>query len=96
MDSQDNFFNGATTAIATTILFFFIWKGVSYVLSNYLIEDFDGFSLKLMCIAAVVANAIPMYFFNKYERGLAMRGLGSATMLIVLGIAFYFWDSFLR
>ncbi len=96
MDSQDNFFNGITTAIATTILFFFIWKGVSYVLSNYIVDDWSGFSLRFICIAAVVANAIPMYLFNKYERGLAMRGLVAGTMLIVIGIIIYFWDSFLR
>ncbi|MFK7904899.1 MAG: hypothetical protein AB8B69_07235 [Chitinophagales bacterium] len=96
MDPQDTFLNGLITAIATTTLFFFIWKGTSYALSKYILDDFGGFSLKLICIASVVANAIPVYFFNKYERGHALQGLVSATMFMVLGIMFYFWDSFLK
>ncbi len=96
MDRQDTFLNGFITAIATTTLFFFIWKGVSYVLAEHILNDWDGFSLKFICIASVVANAIPVYFFNKYERGHALQGLVSATMFMVFGIIYYFWDSFLR
>ena len=95
-DSQDTFLNGLLTGIATPVLFYFIWSGLSYVLSNYILDNWSGFTFKFICIASVVANAIPVYLYNRYERGVALRGIVGMTILMVFAIIFYFWDDFLK
>lgn len=94
--SRDTFLNGFITGIATPILFYFIWTGISYILSNYIIDNWSGFSDKFLFVASVVANALPVYFYNKYESNNAMRGLVGVTLLMVMGVVFYFWEDFLR
>ena len=92
-----DFSNGFVAGITCAFLFFFVLKAISWFLESYVLtENWYGFSLKFMCVVAVVSNIIPFQIFMKQGRAEAVRGVMAATFMLVFGVAIYFWDVFMK
>ncbi len=90
----DNIVPGLIAGICIPILFFFLVKGIGWLLASYVFDSFNGFSLKLNCILAIVANLIPFQIFNRQGRYRAMQGVVGMTFILIAAVLIYFRGSF--
>ena len=93
-DPRNTWLNGIILGLATPFIFYFIIKGVSYVLAEYVIERFSGFSLRLMCILALVSNIIPFQIILRQERLKTLQGIVFSTLILLFALIYYFRDYF--
>lgn len=93
-DARDTRVNGIMAGLCAPVLFFAIATGISWIVSEYIIVQFSGFSVQLRCIVAVLGNVLPIEIFRKQQRYEAMMGVMIATMALVMGVMFYFWEDF--
>ncbi len=91
---KDSIIPGLVAGICIPIVFFFIVKGLGYLLGAFLFDGFNGFSLKLNCILAIVANLIPFQIFNRQGRYRAMQGVISMTFALIAAVLIYFRSAF--
>lgn len=89
-DSKDTAAFGVVTAIATSVLFFFIFRGINWLLIKYYFNGGSGVSEHFIYMMAVLANVIPMRLFTKHRRDYALRGLIGTVLLMVFLVLVYF------
>lgn len=95
-DSRDTFVNGFLTGLAIPIIFFFLLQGLGKLLATYVVKDWIGFSLRFTCVMSIVANVIPFQVFTRQLRSYAMRGVVTATLVLLFALLIYFWNSFMN
>ena len=89
---QDSIILGIGVGIFFFITFFF---GLSY-----LNEVFEGGTIfgqpyygvrdQFLAILAVVSNILPFLVYSKARKDRSMRGVGIITIILALGVVFYF------
>ncbi len=91
---NDSLANGIVAGICFPIIFFFLIDlGIGVALA-YILDNFNGFSLKLTSVLAIVSNIIPVQIFHSQGRGLSMRGVVFTTLILVAIVLIYFRSSF--
>lgn len=93
-DNKDTRLNGILVGLCMPVVAYFIMQAISYLLANYIIGTGKGFSLKLICVVSIVANALPFHVFTKQERGYAMQGTIISTFVLIAAAMYYFKDQF--
>ena len=94
-DPQDTRFNGLIAGSTTPFIFYFVLQQVSKI-TAYFLENFDGFSLKLICITAILSNILPLQIFNNQDRGYAMYGVVTMTLVFTFALVYYFRVDFFK
>ncbi|MBK8472037.1 MAG: hypothetical protein IPL33_07625 [Sphingobacteriales bacterium] len=96
-DSRDTFRNGFTAGIAFPVIFYYLFKGGGWLLSILTtLPDGWSFSDKLAVSVGIVANILPFQFFARHEFGYAMRGIVTATFVLIFGAMYYFRGEFFQ
>lgn len=92
MHPRDTFNNGFLAGISFPVIFYFLFKGVGWLLTLTLLPGWPGFSDKLSVSVGIVANAIPFSVFTRREWGYAMRGIVTITFILIFSTMYYFRD----
>ncbi len=96
IDGRDTFLNGALIGLAVPFLGYFLFTGLNTLLLKFdVFGGGGGFSLKFVCMLAVLANILPIQIFHRQHRDSASRGVMTVTMLLVFALVYYFRDQLL-
>jgi len=97
IDGRDTLLNGALIGLAVPFLGYFLFTGVNMLLlKSDTFSGGGGFSLKFICMLAVLSNTLPIQIFHKQHRDRASRGVMMVTMVMVFGLLYYFRDQLFR
>ena len=91
---QDSLLNGIIAGVAVPIISFFVVMGIGKLLAAFFISNWSGFSLRFLCIIAIVSNLIPFQIFMRQYRNASMRGTVVVTMVLLITFLLYFWRYF--
>jgi hypothetical protein len=95
-DHRDTFSNGFIAGLAFPIIFYFVFKGIGWLIAYFFMPEWWGFSDKLSFSVGIVANIIPFRVFTRNEFGYAMQGIISATFILIFGAMYYFRNYFFQ
>lgn len=93
-DYRDSFFNGFIAGISFPIIFYFVFKGLGYLIAYFFIPGWWGFSDKLAFSVGIVSNVIPFRVFTNNEFGYAMQGIITATFVGIFAAMYLFKSYF--
>lgn len=92
-DPRDTTINGIIVGICIPIVAYGILKIIEKILAGVL-PEFNQFSLRFLCVTALVANIIPMQIFLKQNRDYAAQAVIGTTIVLLFCVIYYFRDSF--
>lgn len=78
---KDSFLHGILTGIAFPLISFGIIKGILYVLSIIVNENYNDWRLRTILLIAICANFIPFQMHKRNYNDESMRGLTIPTLL---------------
>jgi len=87
---DDTFIAGLVYGFLSFAFAAFLFTKLNDWAFSTIFKNATGFSKHFIFIMAACFNIIPFQIFNRQDRENKMRGLVYATVLLVLGILFYF------
>jgi hypothetical protein len=88
LSDKNSFVHGILVGIAVPLLSLGIIKGILYILSLTLNENYNDWRLRTISLIAICANFIPFQFHKKNYNDESMRGITIPT--IIFGITWVF------
>lgn len=95
-DHRDSFLNGVIAGIAFPIIFYFVFKGIGWLIAYLFIPGWWGFTDKLSFSVGIVSNIIPFRVFTRNEFGYAMQGIITITFVLMFIVMYYFRQQFFQ